>query len=243
MFTRSTFSACFAASSLLVTPVVSDEAKTGPAASKVVVELFTSQGCSSCPPADEILAELADDPRVIPLALHVDYWDYLGWKDDFAKPQFSIRQKKYASETGNGTVYTPQMIIDGQTRIVGADEKRIERQIDAQASQPAMADLILEREGAVLKVELSPHEGMALPAGVIQLVTYVPSESIHVTHGENAGKTITYSHIVKSWDVWEHVPVGSQTISLQRDDLSDLPVAVLFQAPDLGPMFAAASLR
>ena len=85
----------------------------------VVVELYTSQGCSSCPPADEFVAMLASDPRILPLALHVDYWDYIGWEDKFAQAKFTDRQHAYAKAIGSRTIYTPQLIIGGQDRIEG----------------------------------------------------------------------------------------------------------------------------
>ena len=85
----------------------------------VIVELYTSQGCSSCPPADEFVAMLASDPRILPLALHVDYWDYIGWEDHFAQGKFTDRQRAYAKAVGSRTIYTPQLIIGGQDRIEG----------------------------------------------------------------------------------------------------------------------------
>ena len=94
----------------------------------VVVELYTSQGCSSCPPADEFLAMMASDPRILPLALHVDYWDYIGWEDKFAQGQFTERQKAYAHAIGSRTIYTPQLIIGGADRIEGfSPEETAER--------------------------------------------------------------------------------------------------------------------
>ena len=90
-------------------------------ASGVVVELYTSQGCSSCPPADAYLEELAQEPGVIALALHVDYWDYLGWKDEFANPDFTDRQKTYATANGSNTIYTPQMVVAGTDMVEGSD--------------------------------------------------------------------------------------------------------------------------
>ena len=85
----------------------------------VVVELYTSQGCSSCPPADEFIAMLASNPQILPLALHVDYWDYIGWEDKFANPKFTDRQRAYARDIGSRTIYTPQLIIGGSDRIEG----------------------------------------------------------------------------------------------------------------------------
>src|SRR5918996_4983900 len=105
---------------LLAAPPLA-RAQTNP----VVVELFTSQGCSSCPPADALLAELAGKDGVIALALHVDYWDYLGWADSFASPAFTARQRAYAKKAHSRTIYTPQMIVQGEDRLVGSDDEMV----------------------------------------------------------------------------------------------------------------------
>ncbi len=94
-----------------------------------MVELFTSQGCSSCPPADAYLAHLATEPDVIALALHVDYWDYIGWTDKFGSPPFTERQKAYARAEGHRTIYTPQMIVNGTERIAGTNPAQVESDI------------------------------------------------------------------------------------------------------------------
>ena len=93
--------------------------------SPVVVELFTSQGCSSCPPADALLRKLAEEEDVIALALHVDYWDYLGWKDSFATPKFTARQRAYAKKARSRSIYTPQMVVQGEDRVVGNDAEMV----------------------------------------------------------------------------------------------------------------------
>jgi len=97
---------------------------------KAVVELFTSQGCSSCPPADARLAELARRPDVIALTLPVDYWDYLGWKDTLAQPEFSVRQRAYSHGRGDRAVFTPQMVVNGMAACVGSDKAAIERAME-----------------------------------------------------------------------------------------------------------------
>src|SRR6476661_11274553 len=98
---------------------------------RAVVELFTSQGCSSCPPADQIIGELAKDPSVIALSLPIDYWDYLGWKDTLADSRFSARQKAYSHMRGEREVYTPQVVVNGSAHVIGSDRARIEGAIDA----------------------------------------------------------------------------------------------------------------
>src|SRR5436309_10150353 len=98
---------------------------------RAVVELFTSQGCSSCPPADKIIGELAKDPSVIALSMPIDYWDYLGWKDTLADARFSARQKAYSHARGDRDVYTPQVIVNGAAHVIGSDRARIEGAMDA----------------------------------------------------------------------------------------------------------------
>lgn len=113
----------------------------------VVVELYTSQGCSSCPPADALLHELAARDDVLPLALHVDYWDYIGWKDKFARREHTRRQKGYARAGGRRMIYTPQMIIMGQEDVVGADAMQVESAIQKHQKQPRPVSLKLRRDG------------------------------------------------------------------------------------------------
>src|SRR5690606_9121092 len=113
----------------------------------VVVELFTSQGCSSCPPADALLSELAAQPGVIALALHVDYWDYLGWKDSFASPAFSARQKAYAKSFGRRSIFTPQMVVQGRQALVGHDAPSVLSAIAEGLTEQATVNLALRREG------------------------------------------------------------------------------------------------
>ncbi|MEL6315991.1 MAG: DUF1223 domain-containing protein, partial [Pseudomonadota bacterium] len=122
----------------------------------VVVELFTSQGCSSCPPADALLHELAKRDDVIALALHVDYWDYIGWKDEFAHPDYAKRQRGYAIEAGRRSVYTPQMIINGVTDIVGARPMELSKAIAEHAAAPKALDLTLDRAGDVVTISATP---------------------------------------------------------------------------------------
>ncbi|MDZ4135620.1 MAG: DUF1223 domain-containing protein, partial [Paracoccaceae bacterium] len=166
----------------------------------VVVELFTSQGCSACPPADELLGRLVQDPRIIPLALHVDYWDYLGWKDTFGNAKFTERQKAYARAEGTKMVYTPQMIVAGFDRVAGHRPADVEAAIVRQRANGGTVRLSLERRGTRLMIRAE----QVLPSDRslrVQLVRYLPSEDVEIRRGENAGRTITYHNIVTSWQV------------------------------------------
>jgi hypothetical protein len=209
--------------------------------SAVVVELYTSQGCSSCPPADALLAGLTNDPRVIPLALHVDYWDYLGWKDKFADPKFTARQKAYAHHARDKMVYTPQMVIGGQTRIVGSRVGELENAIRQAAAVAAAVELDLSRQGNDIMIRAKATRPLSQKM-VVQLVRYKAEQEVAIKRGENAGKTITYRNIVTSWQVvgsWS----GAAPLALQaRADGSDSAV-VIIQSEGPAEILAAARLK
>ena len=140
----------------------------------VVVELYTSQGCSSCPPADAYLARLADQPGVMPLALHVDYWDYIGWADSFAQPKFTDRQRAYAAASGSRTIYTPQMVVNGVDLAVGSDEVTVNGQIRRHLDAVATVALQVTRTGKTLAISAQALAAVPGPLRV-QLVRYAPS--------------------------------------------------------------------
>lgn len=207
----------------------------------VVVELYTSQGCSSCPPADKILNGLAQRPDVIALALHVDYWDYIGWKDIFADPAYSKRQRAYARFAGARTVYTPQMIVGGMDHLVGIRPAEVDALIRRLAARPAPVALSLGRSGATIRV--SARADTPLPRGaVVQFVRYKPLETVTIRSGENAGKTIDYVNIVTEWRQvgdWD----GIAELALDLKAPGGDPVAIIIQEPGPGPILAAAALR
>jgi hypothetical protein len=161
---------------------------------RTVVELFTSQGCSSCPPADELLAKFARDPDVIALSLPVDYWDRLGWKDTLARHAFTERQMAYASERGDGQVYTPQAVVNGREHAVGSERSAIEH---AAAATAAGLDvpLTIERgsDGIVISVGAAP--GKTTHAEVV-LLPYAASREVAIGRGENARRKVTYTNVV-----------------------------------------------
>lgn len=206
----------------------------------VVVELFTSQGCSSCPPADELLAELAGRDDIIPLALHVDYWDYIGWEDKFARHAFTKRQKGYAYASGRKRIYTPQIIVNGAEDVVGSHPMKVMKLIEKHSGTPEKVRMSLSRSGAELTIRAEALADMA-PCDV-QVVQYQPSRLVQIHRGENAGRAITYTHIVRTLDVigrWTGGGVykGRATID------PGLPVVVLVQEPDYGRIVAASRLR
>lgn len=208
--------------------------------SPVVVELFTSQGCSSCPPADEMMGVLAERDDVIALSLHVDYWDYIGWKDEFAVPANAKRQRGYAMAAGRKSVYTPEMIVNGESDIVGAKPMKLATLIDRHKSKPAQVTLSLVRHGDQVEISAQPLSDDLAPMEV-QLLRYQPARRAKITRGENAGRTVHYVNVTQDWRVvtkWN----GRKDLTLRTAAPEDLPVVVLIQKSNHGPIIAAAQL-
>ena len=208
--------------------------------SPVVIELFTSQGCSSCPPADAMLHQLAARDDVIALALHVDYWDYIGWKDKFAKPEFSNRQREYAILGSRRSVYTPQMVVNGVTDVVGARPLKLSEAISHHAANASPMDISLKRRGNSLKIA-GQANGSKGPF-VVQMVRYMPVSNVRITRGENAGRTLAYANVVSDWKIvgeWDGVTPLSMTAELGANE----PVVVIVQKDRFGPILAASRLR
>lgn len=173
------------------------EARQAPAAVRpLLVELFTSQGCSSCPPADAALAELAQRPDVIALAWHVDYWDGLGWKDPFSSAQATRRQQAYAREHGF-EVYTPQLVVDGQRAMVGSNREAAARALGEARAAAGAVSAQLRRDGEQLAIDIGAASSASAHAGVF-LISYAPEAVTNIEHGENAGRRIRYVNIVRS---------------------------------------------
>ncbi len=161
----------------------------------VVVELFTAQGCSSCPPADALVAALAGRADVLPLAWHVDYWDYLGWADDFARPEHTARQEAYADVAGERGVYTPQIIVDGQDTLITVQRGSLVALIDEHAARPAAVSVTARGQDGRFVIDLMPRA--AIPGGVdITLIRYADRRSVTIRAGENRGRTVEYANIV-----------------------------------------------
>ncbi|KIC08300.1 hypothetical protein RA19_20210 [Leisingera sp. ANG-M1] len=208
-------------------------------AEPVVVELYTSQGCSSCPPADALLHKLAERDDVLPLALHVDYWDYIGWKDEFARPSHTKRQKGYAHAGGRRMIYTPQMVIMGQDDVVGADAMEVADAIAKHKDQPRPVSLDVERRGEELVIRLQPRVQMPDSKLVVQLVRYTPQQTVSIKRGELAGRTLSYANVVEDWTIaaeWD----GAGDLEISVPAPGSQPAAVLVQEAPFGRIVAAA---
>jgi len=158
--------------------------------------LFTSQGCSSCPPADALLTELAKRPNVIALSFPVDYWDYLGWKDTLAQPAFAARQRGYAHLRGDRQVYTPQLIVNGKKPCVGSDRAQIEQFIEPEKSgHPAFpAEVTVSEEGGRVLVRVT---GESEHPATLWVLPILKSQTVEIGRGENGGRRITYANVVR----------------------------------------------
>ncbi|MBP1805540.1 DUF1223 domain-containing protein [Rubellimicrobium aerolatum] len=203
----------------------------------VVVELFTSQGCSSCPPADAMLADIARMDGVIALSLHVDYWDYIGWPDSFASPDHSARQEAYARAAGERMVYTPQIVVGGQDRVVGGDAMAVMEKLHAHAGAVTPVDLRARCHGGELRIEAPPAP---LPGPLdVQVVRYRPEDRVDITGGENAGLSVAYHNIVTSWrkaGTWTGEEPLAMTVPCEGSDRA----VILLQEPGPGRIRAAA---
>ena len=223
---------------------VAPEANAEP---RAVVELFTSQGCSSCPPADALLGKLAHDPNVIALTLAIDYWDYIGWKDTLAIPGHANRQKAYSKMRGDRGVYTPQVIVNGSTQALGSDQADIERAIGQShhASATLSVPVSIKVADGRLTVDAPAGKGTDEHAEV-WLCPVSSAVPVAIGRGENHGRTITYHNAVRRWirlGEWNGA-AASWSISLKdlKSDGAD-KAAVLLQSGSAsrpGPMLGAA---
>jgi hypothetical protein len=214
-----------------------------------VIELFTSQGCSSCPTADAVLGQLAKRDDIIALSLSVDYWDYLGWKDTLANPKFSERQRAYSKTRGDGQIYTPQAVINGLTHVNGSDESKIGRLIEKtdKTLSASRVPIRLKRDKDKLVVEAGEAAPGTTPKeATLWLAVISKAVSVPIERGENQGKTITYSNVVR-----ELIPIGMwngkpMTVQLERHSFMQPGAdrcAVLLQQGHAGPIVGAALLR
>ena len=194
MLRRRLVSAAFVAAILIASYGVSR------AEPKAVLELFTSQGCSSCPPADRLLGEFANDPSIIALSLPIDIWDYLGWKDTLALAGHSARQRAYAELRGDRQVYTPQMVVNGSMHVLGSDRTTIERAIVQTDRNTAVMSLplLISSDGSNLTVTIKGAPD-GEPGGEVWLCPLAMAVPVAIGRGENRGHTVTYHNVVRAW--------------------------------------------
>ena len=227
--------------SILPGAAAQDAPATRPA---VVVELFTSQGCSSCPPADALLGELAGRPDVIALSLHVDYWDYIGWKDPFGSPMNTARQRRYVEELGLRYVYTPQMIIDGRINAVGSRRDEVLDAIERAGRERAGFDIRFVESGGgkvVIPAGHAPENG-----ATVWLAVYDRSHETEIKRGENAGRKLRNTNVVRSLErlgTWMgerlEIPLDLAGAAARGRD----GCAVIVQQGRNGPVLAAAAMN
>ena len=190
---------------------------------KAVVELFTSQGCSSCPPADALLEELAQRPDLITLAYHIDYWDYIGWPDSFGSKDNSDRQRAYAERWGSARVFTPQLIVNGSQGVVGSRRTEVSDAIGG-AELPLPVTLSHTGDG-MIEIDIAAQTG--LPDALVWLVTFLDRSNVAIQRGENEGETIAYTQIV----------TGRQLLGMWEPETGThlkLPMSEVLTAPSNG---------
>ncbi len=206
----------------------------------VVVELYTSQGCSSCPPADAYFhKQLAGREDVIALAFHVDYWDYIGWKDIHADPAYTQRQHTYAHAAGHRSVYTPQMIVNGKDHVVGTHPGKVEALINTHLQGNSAVDLSITRDGNQLRIKATADQPAPMQVHVIR---YKEAEKVSIKRGENAGRVVTYSNIVSDWETVKNWN-GRSDLSTSVRVKGDAPIVVLIQHENGGPIETAARIK
>ncbi len=230
--------------------------EVAPAGRTVLVELFTSQGCSSCPPADNLLRELAQDPalagRIVPLAFHVDYWNHLGWSDPFSSSSWSQRQREYASALSQGEVYTPEAVVGGSTGLVGSNEAGLRRAIlDSLGHEPPATISVDATSEPSHHVRVSTHIDVSGATGAPLDVMLAISESglsTRVGRGENGGRTLESDFVVRRLEELSSLrdPSGNHDVSrLVTIDKSWNPAKLRFvvflQEPKSRWIFGAAT--
>ena len=200
---------------------------------RAVVELFTSQGCSSCPPADKVIGELAKDPSVIALSMPIDYWDYLGWKDTLADARFSARQQAYSRVRGDRGVYTPQVVVNGSAHLVGSDRAGIEDAIGDTRKADGVMSVPVSMALAGKQITVSVAASGKAPAamhGEIWICSISKEVSIAIGRGENRGREVTYHNVVRNLlkvGDWNG-SAGSWTVPLENISREGVDAAAVY---------------
>jgi hypothetical protein len=215
---------------------------------RAVVELFTSQGCSSCPPADKIIGEFARDPSVIALSMPIDYWDYLGWKDTLADARFSARQKAYSHARGDRDVYTPQAIVNGSAPVIGSDRAGIEDAISNTRKTASVMSIpvSISISGKQIDVSVAASKAPTAAHGEVWICSVSKAVPISIGRGENSGREITYHNVVRNLlkvGDWNGSS-GSWSVPLENISSEGVDAAVVYVQDGShdrpGPMLGAA---
>jgi hypothetical protein len=235
--------ALFASCSLL--GASADDARSEPQQQMNVLELFTSQGCSSCPPADALLNDLAKRDDIVALSFPVSYWDYLGWKDTLAKKQYNDRQYTYAQIRGDRDIYTPQLVVNGMTHVIGSHPDAIQAAIKDTEALLKDSQVPLSITVSIGKVEITAGDAPAggkSKSGKLWVVCYAKSVEVSIGRGENNGRQISYTNVAR-----ELIPAGDwnghnaqYTVNIPKNESFDA-VAVLLQDRRSQIMLAAAT--
>jgi len=209
-----------------------------------VVELFTSQGCNSCPPADKLMGELVKRENILGLSFHVDYWDYIGWHDTFALQESSVRQRNYVGRAGGRYAYTPQIVVGGKEQVVGSRRSAVENAISHDAAR-ANVDVAVSPLGeGRFEVNLEPQE--IAETAWIWLVTFDNHHEVDIRRGENAGRKLSYYNVVRKieriavWDGTQGLMVPVDMAEAWADGRDGC--AIVVQAAGFGPILGAARL-
>jgi hypothetical protein len=246
LFNRLILSVCARAAAVIFACCTLGAGPYSPSKVNYVIELFTSQGCSYCPRADQMLAAMARQPDVVAVSLPVDYWDFIGWRDTLASPAFSARQRAYAAARGEGQVYTPQIIVNGLAGAAGGNRVEIEKAIEAVKGRDGAltVPVHLYSSGGHYSVEIA--EGDGGPAGVFAL-RVARSSTVEIQRGENAGRSVTYTNVVRAidkigdwtgqtvtFDVPGPAPDGEGYVVLVQKGTMEKPGAILAAAKTEG---------
>lgn len=209
---------------------------------KTVVELFTSQGCSSCPPADALLRELSKNPDIIALSIHVDYWDYIGWKDPFASDETTARQHLYAAALHQRYVYTPEMVIDGAADVTGSRESEVKSLIAEAARRDRPRLQVTAKMAGKGRIVVDIPAGETKEKATVWLLTIDREHVTKVDRGENTGRTLTDANVVREVrkiGAWDGKPVALTAEMSDEDDDEYVACAILVQTGEIGPVIGA----
>jgi hypothetical protein len=200
-----------------------------------VGELVTSQGCSSCPPADRLLSSMASNPSIVALSFPIDYWDYIGWKDTLASPEFTARQKAYAAVLGEANIYTPEAIVDGLVDAVGSDKQAIDHafEIGKESKGALSVPVQLHESGGILQIDIGAGKEVASAVYVLRVAK---SRTVLIEKGENSGHRITYTNVVRAIHkvgAWDGKPESLKLAELKGD--GEGYVVLVQQSSEHGP--------